>query len=275
MKHFKQSVLILAALVAGPAAAGVVFQLETTDHQASPPAVQVIEISAQGRQLAADLDVGTGGKGRVIFKADQGQMLVVDHAAKSYFALDKQQVSAMAGQVNQARKQMDEALKNVPEAQRAAVEQMMKLRTPQQAQGPVTELKKTDQRADKNGYPCVRYDVLKDGRKINELWVTDWKNIQGAAEVSAVFAEMGDFVSDLTQSLSAALGGAAGMGPRYGQELFGQLSKLGGFPVYSREFADDGSLKAESNLRSAQEKQMDASTFAPPTDYKLQQMFGG
>jgi hypothetical protein len=281
MKNMKRTALTLATLMAmaAPALAGVVIQIETKDHESSPPKVGMIEISAEGRQLMADLNISeSGSDGKVIYRGDRGQLLVLDTREKAYFALDKKQVSAMGAQFNQAQKKIDEALKSVPEAQRAAVEQMMKRSMPQQDGGDAggTVVKNSGVRAEKNGYPCVRHDVIKDGQKINELWVTDWKNIAGASEVSGVFEELGDFVRELTESLSGAMGGAGGgFGPRFGQEMLGQLSKLGGFPVYSREFGADGTLKAESNLLSAKETAFRAADFEPPADYKLRSMFGG
>ena len=55
--------------------------------------------------------------------------------------------------------------------------------------------------------------------------------------------------------------------------VFEHMKELGGFPVVTREFADDGSLQQETALRSAKRQTIDPDTFEPPSGYKQQEMF--
>ena len=66
---------------------------------------------------------------------------------------------------------------------------------------PKTELRKTGEQAEHNGYPCVRYEVVRDGRAIRELWVTDWRNVEGGDEVIDLFLEMSAFFEEMLDSL--------------------------------------------------------------------------
>ncbi len=275
--------LMLAALVTTPSLAGVVYEIETTDHEQSPPKTESIEMAAEGRHLKMGIPSNSesGTKdGFAVFKGgDDPKMVIVDNERQSYYVMDRTQAQAIAGQVNSAMSQMQEALKNIPEDKRAMVEQMMKQRMPQQEQAPEqpkSTLRKTGEKATHSGFPCVKYEVLNDGRKVRELWVTDWKNIEGSDGVADTFEEMASFFRELMDSVSS-LAGAAGGGLPGGTNLdfFEHMKDLGGFPVVTREFGDDGSLEGESTLRSARRQTIDPDAFEPPSGYKRQEMFSG
>lgn len=135
---------------------------------------------------------------------------------------------------------------------------------------PKSEFRKTSERATHNGYPCVKYDVLREGRKTCELWVTDWTNLEGGADVVEVFEEMSDFFQQMLDSI-----------PNFGehdsadQPFFDHMRDLGGFPVVTREFDENGDLESEATLKSAVRKTLDPDAFEPPSGYKRQEMFRG
>lgn len=267
--------LALVALIAGPAAAGVVYEIEVTDHQQSPPQSESIQVAVEGANLKIGIASGGRGKqGEMIFRGDRHEMVVVDHDDKSYHVMDKEALGRIAGQVKSAMSQMQKALENVPEEQRAMIERMMKQRMPKEAapiQRPRSEVKKTSERDTKNGYPCVRYEVLRGGTKIRELWVTDWDNIEGGADVVDAFADMADFFREMMEALPNMGQGSGGSG----SSIFEHMEDLGGFPVVTKDFGADGSLESESSLRSAKRRTLDPAEFEPPSGYKRQEMFGG
>ena len=51
--------LALVALIAGPAAAGVVYEIEVTDHQQSPPQSESIQVAVEGANLK--IGIASGG----------------------------------------------------------------------------------------------------------------------------------------------------------------------------------------------------------------------
>ena len=262
--------LIAAALALTPAVAGVVYEIEVKDHEQSPPKTESIEAAVEGRNLKMGIAPGQhGGEGEMIFRGDRREMVVVDHDDKSYMVMDAAAMREIAGQVSGAMAQMQEALKNVPEAERRKIEEMMKQRMPSQAapQRPTSELRKTGERGTKNGYPCVKYDVYRDGRKVRELWVTDWDNVEGGSEVVDTFEDMADFFQELMDALPDF-----GQGGDTADPAFAHMKEIGGFPVVTREFDDDGSLEDESTLRSARRRTLDPSEFEPPAGYKRRTM---
>ena len=58
-------------------------------------------------------------------------------------------------------------------------------------------------------------------------------------------------------------------------QAFVHMKEMGGFPVVTRDFTDDGSLESESSLHSARRQTLDPDAFEPPSGYKRQEMFKG
>ncbi len=275
MKRFL-NIVSVAVLAITPLFAGVVFEIETKDHDSSPPRTESVAMLVDGRNLKSE--PGTSGKRSemtMIYRGDRREMVVVDHGKKNYFVMDQEMMKKMADQMSQAMKQVQEALKNVPEGQRAMVEKMMKQRMPamQPAQRPASVVRKTADRAELHGYPCVKYEVLREGRKIKDLWVTDWANVEGGSDVMGVFRDMATFFSEMMESFSSGAG--PGLSQTAGDSVFQHMNELDGFPVVTKDYGDDGSLESESALHSAKQRTVDPAEFEPPAGYKRQKMMGG
>ena len=274
LKSYRRWLIGLGVLmfVTAPVSAGVVYEVEVTDHEQSPPKSESIQAAVEGRHLKMGIaSGGKGAQGEMIFRGDRREMVVVDHDSKSYHVMDEATMRQLSGQISSAMSQMEEALKNVPADQRAMVEQMMKQRMPTQAPPPRSrgELKNTGERAEKAGYPCVKYELLVGGRITRELWVTDWDNIEGGEDMIGAFEDMADFFRELMDSMPDMGQGDSGMD----DNMFEYMRELGGFPVVDKEFDDDGSLNSEGTLRSAQRRTLDPAEFEPPSGYKRRSMF--
>jgi hypothetical protein len=271
----KQSatLLLMALLLAAPLSAGVVYEIETTDHQQSPPKTETIQAAADGGNLKMGIAAGTrgGGEGTLLFHGDRREMVIVDHDDKSFMVIDEAAVQKIAAQLSGVSAQMAEALKNVPEEQRAMVEKMMKDRMPKAAAPAARDtVRKTSERGEKAGYPCVKYEVVRDGRVVREMWVTGWSNIDGGAEVAKSFVAMAEFMEEMLNSMPS-FGQSGGLG----DAMVAQMKEIDGFPVVTRELAADGSLKSESTVRSAKRQTIAPAEFEPPSGYKRRSMPGG
>jgi len=271
----KSTFALVLTLAAGTTAveAGVVYEIEVTDHQQSPPTTEGLQMVTDGKNIAMDIPPQQdGGGGKAIFKGDEREMVVVNAETQSYMVIDKAAVDGIATQMNDVMKQMDEMLKNLPQEQQDAIK---KARAggvggmPGAGTEPRTkaEVKNTGERADQAGYPCERYEVLLDGKKIRELWVTEWNNVEGGSEAAGAFENMADFFADLTSSMPD-FGQGAGPDMDF-TEAFSH-----GFPVVSREFdPETGDLQSESALRSASKQSIEPEAFEPPSGYQRTQMF--
>ena len=261
---------------------GVVYEIEVTDHEQSPPRLEAMEISVEGPNLKMDMrpSGGEGGSEEMIFRGDRGEngeMVLVDHDAKSYYVMDDASMRALAGQMGAAMGAMEEALKNVPEDQREAIEKMMRERGGAGAAGPMTppakpEVRRTGERDTKEGYPCVKYEVFQDGEKIREIWTTDWDNIDGGDEAAEAFRGMGAFFEAMSESMGTLPGGEDLFG---GQNPFDEMNFVNGFPVVVTSFGEDGNVEEESRLKSARRQNIDPAAFQPPSGYERMSMGQG
>ena len=289
MKTLLQSkyVIVLTLLIALPASplfGGVVFEVETTYHSGSPRGPESSQMSAEGKNIKMEIASSDGRrKDEVIFRGDRRQMIVVEHRDDAYMVIDSETAAQLGGQaqghMQQAMKEMEKHLAQLDPKQREAAEKMLKGGLGQmsgQMAGAASagggrspaEFKRTSQRATKQGYPCVRYDVVRDGEKVQELWVTDWSNVKGSKDVMGAFEEMADFFEELMGAFSDSMGGGNFFD---GNVAFETFTEIDGFPVVTRDF-EGGELESETILESVTERDLDPDAFEPPKGYRLRSM---
>ncbi len=279
------AILLTAIIAPAPALAGVVFQVETTYHTGAP-GVESSEMSVEKpnlkMEIAASRDEPSDGPPDVaIFNGERRQMVVVDHREKAYMVVDSATVGRIDGQIQgqmqQAMKELEKHMEGLDPKQREMMEQMLKGKMGASGGAGAAaagmpklvapEFRRTGERGVKQGYPCVRYDVLLDGEKIQELWVTDWNNIQGGDEVAGAFLEMADFWKEIAEAFSSAGGGFF----KADRNPIDSFTKINGFPVVTRSF-EGGELESETVLRSVSERDLDPDAFEPPKGYRLRTM---
>lgn len=282
VKHAGAALLpLLFLLTTVSAHAGVVFEVETTYHSGGGSESESSQMSVNKPNLKIGIAPSAGSTnsdaGEAIFRGDRREMVIVDHGDKSYMVADKATAERVGGQVQQAMHGLEEELSKLDPQRRAMVEKMMKngiggMGIPGAAAPPpkpTKDFRNTGERATKAGYPCVKYEVLEDGRKIRELWVTDWDNVEGASESRGVFEDMASFYSELMGSFSQSSGIGAGF--MSGDSFLEGFANHEGFPVVTREF-DDGQLDSETVLHSVVERDLDPDAFEPPKGYRLRTM---
>ena len=99
--------------------------------------------------------------------------------------------------------------------------------------------------------------------------------MEGGSDVVDAFEDMADFFREVMGSFSGTGLGRGVGGPSVDDNVFEHMKELGGFPVVTRDFGDDGSLEGETALRSAKRQTIDPDAFEPPSGYKRQEMFRG
>lgn len=284
IRSYQAAVLIVGAiLLASPVVAGVVFEVETTYHSGSARGPESSQMSVEGKNMKMEILPGASGasgdrKEEAIFRGDRRQMVVVDHRDKAYMVIDGESVQQLGGQVQgqmqQAMKELEKRLEGLDPKQREAMEKILKQGFGQAGAGAMpkrspSEFRNTGERATRQGYPCVRWDVTRDGEKVRELWVTDWDNVRGGRQVVDAFQEMADFVGELMDSFSQMAGGGNFFGA--GKNPIEDFTGAGGFPVVTRSF-EGGELESETVLESATERDLDPDAFEPPKGYRLRTM---
>jgi len=259
-----------AILWFSPSFASSVLELMSTEYAQDPPVVGTVEISTLGKSSRIEItSVSSSESGGMIYNAERQEMIAIDHGAQEYYVIDKEMMNRMASQVSQAMAQMQEALAAMPPEQRALAEQMMKQQMPQPQleAGPPVDINKTGESDTIAGYDCDYYDVMQDGRRIRDLCVTGWDDIEEGRDVAAAMMELAGFF----ESMREAFAGAGGMGAMdRQQEMFAYMRELEGYPVLSRDYDAAGELKTESRLRTAGHVDLNPELFEPPSAYRQQ-----
>lgn len=282
------SLLIVGIGTTAATFAGVVFEVETTDHSPSGNTTVSSEMKVEGDNLKMAIATskkggGMRGQGEMIFRGENREIVAIDHERKSYFLMDAETLKMMAARLGQMQSQLgmnSEVFKHLPPEARKKLEEAQAkgvnipgLTPPAGANAaakPPPEFRKTSERATMEAYPCVKYEKYVDGSMVQELWVTDMDNIDGADDAAEVFESMGGFFAEMKE----AFGGRGGPGMGDEDNPFLAFKALNGFPVVTRDF-ENGELERESVLRSANKVKLDPTEFEPPADYKRQSMGPG
>ena len=260
------SCLGLAASASAPVFnPGVVFEIETVVSGAPPQRVEAAVEGVNARMTMA------GQNADAIYRGDAREMVVVNHASKSYMVMDEATMKQLASRMSQAMSQMEQMMQSLPPEQRARMQEMMKGRgmpMPEAAAAPA-EVRPTSEKATHSGFPTTKYEVYRGGRKTQELWVTPWNNVDGFAEARPVFESMADFFQGMMASLGPMAGGAADT------QAFGHMKALAGFPVVTQNFDESGAPTSRSTLLAVRRETIPPAQFQAPSGYQQQSLPGG
>ncbi len=246
-----------------------VLEFQTTEFGGGEPIVGTVQISTSGSDTRLEIiSVSSAEAGGMIFHGDQQEMIILDHAQANYMVINKQQLSAMSSQLGDAMTQMQQALAAMPPDKRAMAEQMMRQRIPAQApkRAPAT-INDLASHGEVAGIACRNYEVIRSGRKVRELCVSDWDDIHGGQDTASAMKGIADFFDSMRQAFSVA-GGMEVIDRQ--EELFEHMKELDGYPVLYRDFSPNGSLQRQTLLTGAREASVAPDFFEPPKDYKLQ-----
>lgn len=239
------------------ATAGIVFEIETKENTYPSQTITRTRVSAQGTSMKmVSFENTPGGQQRVtdeiIYHDNPGEILIVDHQRRSYMTMDRQFVEKLTAQLNMMRGQAGQGMSLPLQQQHAAI-----------------EIHVTDHRATIYGYRCVLIATTRNGHKVRDTWVTEWRNINGGLELVQTFDSMSEFFLTISNAMPT------GAKDSLNDTVFATLKKLRGFPVATREYRADGTVKSESALRSAQQVQLNPNVFDTPQGFQSEPMFSG
>lgn len=247
---------------------GVVFEITTVDHTASPARTEVNTLEIEGTNLAMAID-GPEGEGRVIYLGDSNELIIEDHANGTYTRIDQAALDQLAGQVSAAMAQLDEMLAGLPEEQREMVLQMQQqagMQIPGMSSGdePVLEVRASGRTDTRAGYPVTEWELVEDGEVQRRMWVTPWSEIDGGDEARDALMGMVTFFDAFLAAMPPMPGGAMIQNP------FSSIDQMGGMPVVTEELAADGSLEVESEVTGVERRTLGADTFQPDPQFTEQ-----
>ncbi len=214
---------------------------------------------------------GTGeDAGEMIFHVDRREMIIIDHDDRAYTRLDEAAIERISARMQEAMAEYEAAMESVPAAQRQMVERMMRDRMREMFEGeqmPKVEYKPTGATKTVAEYETRVFEAAVDGRKVRELFVADWSDVEGGRDFSQAFEGMASFFSEMMQALSR--GPTATMLMEWsGDSWLDGFADVSGFPVLIREFSPGGEAESETRLVGTEAFEPDDSTFAPPPGYR-------
>ena len=262
--------VFVALLFAHIAPAGMLVKMNTKMMLPSGETVSVSEMMVEGENLRMKI-TGGDGDGEVIFRGDRQEMWILDHDGKRVMVLDKDGLVAMTQQISAAMKQLEAAMANVPEAQREAMEKMMKQQLGGALGDDAPPRKVTSKgRAEFGGRGCELLHVTRGDEKVAEVCTVPFGDVKGGADVARAFEGMTGFAQSLVEAVeSSPMGSQLGALTMEDANPFALGTEYEGFPIMSRQF-DDGELESESVLESMTSKSFPAGTFEPPDGYEMQ-----
>jgi hypothetical protein len=192
--------------------------------------------------------------GSFIFDLDKGVMMIVDHQSRTVYSGDPSEITGMR---NEAVKQMEEQMKNMPAEQREMIKKMMEQQMGQQpasGKGLDVEVRKTAEKSIVAGFAVLKYEIRVGGQHRENVWLTS--KISLADEVD--IAKLQKFM----ESMSA--GGMGEADYEDSPEYFNLYRQ--GFPLKTETIMPGGNVVSEAY--EVEEKKIAPKEFNGPSDYK-------
>jgi len=260
MRRFLIACAVFFALTA-PALSGVVIEMQVTDVDGGGPSA-TDTIYSSGKMLRVDPHKSRdNGDASMIFRNDA--MTLIDHEEKSCQTIDKAGLDELSAQLGGAMKQLEDALANVPAAQREMMENMLKDQMPAGFGGEAEPRRiETGETTKVGDYTCTTHTLYSGDRRVWEVCAADQDDIDGFSELMQGFTALSEFTAGLREM--AAQTAFANMI----ETPFADIESVGGIPVRVRNYSD-GELESESTLQSISRRDVDAAMFEPPQGYKV------
>lgn len=199
-----------------------------------------------------------GGSQVFIFDGVKRVMDILDLDKKTYTEITKDDLDRMAAQMSGMMAQMNQAMANMPPAQRAQMEAMMKGRMSQMAQTTKIEYRKTG--SDKVGaWTCDKYEGYRGTQKAQELCTVDPSALGFSPSDFNVTQEMHDFIGKVVPQRESIF-------------AVGTMNPEGvtGVSVRSIDYGADGTATSETELTGVTRQSLPDSTFTVPSGFQKQ-----
>lgn len=226
------------------ASAGVVIEQEQREPGNPTPLRRTTFYLDAGR-LRIESKSAEGEDTVTIFDEAKQVVWVVDRAAGTYTELTAAKVREMQQRMEEARKQMDAQLAQMPPERRRMIEEMMKL---QMGSGAATTVREVGREEKVGPYTCIRYEQISQGQRVGEFWAAPLDQLQLGEPEYKTFQTLTRFLEPL--------GGA-------GARLVSGGREIQGFPVRSLTY-EGQQVVAEETVAKAERRRLDAGLFQLP-----------
>jgi len=191
----------------------------------------------------------------LIYRQDKDVFWNIDRMAKTYTEMTSEDLQEIGEAMDEARKKMAEKMRDLPPEQKAMMEKMMGNLLPGASKPKVT-FQKEKGSGKVSQWSCENWGSYIDGVKKADHCVAGFKSVGVAEEDFAVFKDMAKFLGKL--------------GPAY-QGMLEQgmsLGDMGGVPVLTTTFDDEGKAESRITLLSVKRQDVGTEKFDLPSGYK-------
>lgn len=134
-----------------------------------------------------------------IFLGDKQSFLMINNSKKSYTEMTQEDLEKIQKTAEQAANTMQEALKNLSPAMQEKMKSMMPVQEPKKSE---IVYKKTASDEKVNQWACDKYEGLRDGQKVSEVWTTEWKKLGLNEEDLKGFEQIGKFFTSMMKNMN-------------------------------------------------------------------------
>ena len=247
---------LVAAIVSASAQAGIILKSQSEVHGPEAMTTRTTLYLDKGK-MRMEINDSTGEKEIVIFRRDKQVFWAIDPHKGTYTEITKAQLKQMKRQMDDYRRQMEEAMKNMPPEQRAMMEQMMK---DQMAAAPPPEPEIEYRRAGGGmvgRWFCTRYEGLSNAIKVEEVWVAPFSKLGISSLDLEVLKEMSSFFEEISPNSGSSL--------MKDTERWETVFK--GFPVKTVSY-ERGKVVYEDQLVDVQRRSLPQTLFEVPLGMK-------
>lgn len=265
LKMKLSAVILLTVLVSSLSAGVLVVSAQTSTLR--PDQKETTQIYVDADRLRIETKGGAMSH-VVIFRQDKQLFWMIDSKDGSYMEMRKEDVQQIQATMNESMKALEAQMKNLPPEQRQMMEQMMKgkMSTATPKKAPQGAYKKTASGEKVNQWICDKYEGYFEGKKIKELWTTDWKQFGLSAEEFNVFKEIGEFFEGLAKNAPMTF-------DKVGSEEWAKEQGYAGIPVKTLSYLD-GQLQGTMEITAARRQDFNASLFDLPAGLKKKEFPG-
>lgn len=219
-------------------------------------AIQSMQV-AHGK-VRTDADGSTS----VIFDTGSQAMIVLDHGKREFTRIGKAEMEQMGQTLNQAMRQMEQAMANVPPEMRAQMQGMLGGAIPGMGGDALVKVEETGQRDRVAGHACTVYRTQVQGRTVNESCMGDVSVLSElpAADRATLDAAMAMTRAIVEELASGPLAQFADMTP----------FKDGLMPLRVTDI--EGGRRSTSEFAGIDTSPIAADRFAVPSGYREQKL---